>query len=71
VDWLWLAVWVVSAVLEADELAELLAVCEAELSFGAGSTLLVPPYESPPPLMETGAFAFTRFCLAYASEPAH
>ena len=51
VDWIWLAVWLVSAVLEASKLAELSRLCLAELS---------PPVTSPPAIA-TGTLALTPF----------
>jgi hypothetical protein len=52
--------WVVSAELDASELAELLSVCVAEL---------LPATTSPPATM-TGTFALTPFCVAVADESA-
>jgi hypothetical protein len=58
VDWDCGPVWVVSAELDASELAELLSVWSAELS---------PAVTSPPATM-TGTFALTPFCMAVADE---
>lgn len=47
----WLAVWSVDAVLDADDVAELLLLCEAELE----------PPDTLPPATVTGTLAFTPF----------
>jgi hypothetical protein len=54
----WSAFWVVDAVLLADEDAELVLFCEAELD----------PPDTEPPAIVTGTFALTPFWSAFASE---
>jgi hypothetical protein len=58
--WVWGPFWVVSAELDASELAELSSVWLAELS---------PAVTSPPATM-TGTFALTPFWVAVADESA-
>ncbi|HWI73880.1 MAG TPA: hypothetical protein VNT55_18105 [Baekduia sp.] len=61
--WVWLAFWVVLAVLDADEFAALLKVCVAELEplAGAASPTCREPTDTPSPLTVTGTFALTAF----------
>jgi hypothetical protein len=64
-----LAFWLVEALFDADELAELLRFCDAELEPPPlGCPRLMPPTETPPPLTLTGTLAFTPFWCALADE---
>jgi hypothetical protein len=68
--WVWSAFWVVFAVLDADEVAALLAFWVAELEPLAGSAFPMTwePTDTPSPLTTTGTFALTAFCWALALE---
>ena len=56
----WWADWLVEASFDAEESAELLLLCVAELE----------PPDTLPPAIETGTLAFTPFCFAFAFESA-
>ena len=68
--WVWLAFWLVLAVLDADEVAVLLAFCVAEDEPLAGAMFpyVWEPTDTPSPLTTTGTFALTAFWLALALE---
>jgi hypothetical protein len=68
-DWDCDAFWVVLAVLEADELAVLLRLCDAELEPLAGTEpTVVDPTDTPSPVTVTGTLALTAFWVALALE---
>ena len=56
-----MADWLVEALFDAEEWAELLLLCVAELE----------PPDTLPPAIETGTLAFTPFCFAFAFESAY
>jgi hypothetical protein len=67
--WVWLAFWVVLAVLDADEFAALLRLCVAEAEPLAGwEPMVMLPTDTPSPLTVTGTFALTASCVALALE---
>jgi len=69
-DWDCEEFWVVFAVLDADEVAALLAFWVAELEPLAGAMFpyVWEPTDTPSPLTTTGTFALTAFWLALALE---